>query len=102
MPPRFEHFDPKADHAVSAIELLAEHRAGNAQQKRADANQPDKGAAIGRSLHRHFEFLKSGVFRVGMNFQQTQRRKFNTTLCKVQGKFCLSDIYFGNSFWQSL
>ena len=97
-----EHLDPEANHAVRAVELLADCGTRDAQEQRADANQPDKRAAIGRGFHRHLEFLKSGVFAVGMNFQRPQRRKFNITLCKVQGKFCLADVYFGNLFWQPL
>ena len=78
-----EHLDPEPHHAVGATKLLAERRARQPQQQRANAIEPDVGTFVGRSLHRHAEFLQRGVLRIRLNLGCAQPPSSAKTFQKV-------------------
>ena len=61
-----ELFDPQAEHALSATELLANAGAAHSKEQGADGVEPDVTAFVGCRLHRHAQFLQRGVLRVGL------------------------------------
>src|SRR6202012_1899440 len=62
-----EEFDPEAEHAGGAAKLQAEGQTGQAQEQGANGIEADVRPQIGGRFHRHLEFLKGGVLRVGFN-----------------------------------
>ena len=61
-----ELFDPQAEHALRATELLANAGAAHSKEQGADGVEPDVTAFVGCRLHRHAQFLQRGVLRVGL------------------------------------
>ena len=82
-----EHFDPEANHSITAAKLRRHDAARQSHEKGADDRQPNVTAPIGRGLHRHSQFLQRGVLCIRLGLLMAQPPPYRKSFAIVQALF---------------